>query len=136
MARRGTRDGPPVTDWSFTNEFQEIYLETQTWYLIPHSVTIWCAAHNGQLYLFSIYSEGRDEFPEGRSWNRNVVRDPRVRLKIENQLFERRVALITDPAEREIALQAFAGKYTRVKGLLGKPESERPNFYFFHVEPR
>ncbi len=126
----------PVTDWSFTDEFQEIYLETQTWYLIPHSVTIWCATHNGQLYLFSIYSEGRDEFPEGRSWNRNVVRDPRVRLKIGNQLFEQRTILVTDSAEKEAVLQAFARKYTRVKELLEKPESERPKFYCFQVEPR
>ena len=126
----------PVTDWSFTDEFQEIYLETQTWYRIPHSVTIWCATHNGQLYLFSIYSEGRDEFPDGRSWNRNVVRDSRVRLKIGNQLFERRTIRVTDSAEKEAALQAFAKKYTRVKEFLEKPKSERPTFYFFHVEPR
>ncbi len=125
----------PVDDWSFSDPFPVIYLETQTWYWIPHSVTISCATHNGQLYLFTIYYQG-GEFPEAKFWNRNVVRDPRVRLKIGNRLFEQRVALITDPAEREIALQAFAGKYTRVKGLLGKPESERPNFYFFHVEPR
>lgn len=29
----------PVTDWSFSDAFQEIQLETKTWYLVPHSVT-------------------------------------------------------------------------------------------------
>ncbi len=141
------RDGPPglwiggelvttpITDWSFTDQFEEIYLETQTWYFIPHSVTIWCATHNGQLYLFSIYSEG-DEFPKARFWNRNVVRDPRVRLKIGNQLFERKVVLVMDPSEKDAVLQAFAKKYQTVKEQSESPESDRPTFHFFSVEPR
>ena len=33
----------PINDWSFSDEYQQIYLETQTWYLIPHSVTTVCA---------------------------------------------------------------------------------------------
>ena len=100
-----------VADWSFTDEFPKVYVETRTWYFIPHSVTVWCATHNGRLYLFSIYSQGV-EFPQARFWNRNVVRDPRVRLKVGNQLFERRVVLVIDPTEKEAVLQAFAQKYS------------------------
>ena len=125
----------PVEDWSFSDAFPEIYLESRTWYRIPHSVTISCATHNGQLYLFTIYYQG-GEFPEAKFWNRNVVRDPRVRLKIGSQLFEQKVALITDPAEREIALQAFERKYPLVKELSEKPESQRPSLFFLRVEPR
>ncbi len=125
----------PVDDWSFSDEFPQIFLESRTWYWIPHSVTISCATHNGQLYLFTIYYQG-GEFPEAKFWNRNVVRDSRVRLKIGSQLFEQRVALITDPAEREIALQAFERKYPLVKELLEKPESQRPPLYFLRVDPR
>ncbi len=33
----------PVTDWSFTDQFEEINVETRTWYFIPHSVTTYCA---------------------------------------------------------------------------------------------
>ena len=101
----------PVTDWSFTDQFEEINVETRTWYFIPHSVTIYCALYNDKLYLFSAYYQG-GEFPLGRFWNQNVLRDPRVRLKIGNQLFDRTVSVVTDPAEREAVHQSFIQKYT------------------------
>ncbi len=101
----------PVTDWSFTDQFEEINVETRTWYFIPHSVTTYCAIYNDQLYLFSAYYQG-GEFPLGRFWNQNVLRDPRVRLKIGNQLFDRTVSVVTDPTEREAVHQSFIKKYT------------------------
>src|SRR5262245_29953892 len=76
----GEVETAPVTDWSFANEQREIFVETRTWYGIPHSVTTVVVAHNGTLYVPSVYFEGGD-FPDARFWNRNVVRDPRVRLK-------------------------------------------------------
>ena len=45
----------PINDWSFADEIQQIYLETQTWYLIPHSVTTVCAGLGEKLYVPSIY---------------------------------------------------------------------------------
>ena len=48
----------PVTDWSFTDKHPTIYAQTRTPYLLPHSVTITCVAHDGQLYLTSIFREG------------------------------------------------------------------------------
>src|SRR5512138_3853539 len=79
----------PVADWSFTNDVREIFVETRTWYGIPHSVTTVVVAHNGTLYVPSVYMEG-GTFPEARFWNRNVARDPRVRLKIGERIFERK----------------------------------------------
>ncbi len=107
----GERVTPPVTDWSFTEAIEEIFVETRTWYYIPHSVTTYCSIYNDQLYLFSSYSQG-GEFPETRYWNQNVMRDPRVRLKIGNQLFERTVSWVTDATEKEAVLQSFIEKYT------------------------
>ena len=43
----------PVADWSFTDNIRTLKLQTNTWYLIPHSVTIWCIAYNRQLYAAS-----------------------------------------------------------------------------------
>lgn len=103
----------PVSDWSFTDQFEEIYLESRTWYLIPHSVTISCTAHEGRLYLTSTYSQG-GEFPS-RFWNKNVMRDPRVRLRIGNQLFERTLSLLTIVAEKEAVLESKKKKNTRWK---------------------
>ena len=88
----------PVTDWSFTDSVPEIFLETRTWYGIPHSVTVVCVAIGDRLYVPSVYRE-RGEFPDERAWNRNVVRDPRVRLEIAGKLYERRAVLVEDPAE-------------------------------------
>jgi hypothetical protein len=36
---RGDLDTTPVADWSYTNKYQTIAVQTQTWYLLPHSVT-------------------------------------------------------------------------------------------------
>jgi hypothetical protein len=115
----------PIADWSFTDRFVEIYVETRTWYLLPHSVTISCTAHNGRLYLTSTYSEG-GEFPS-RYWNKNVVRDPRVRLKIGNQLFERTLSLVTDVAEKEAVLESKRKKAPQWKS----PGTE--NVHIFRV---
>ena len=45
----------PVTDWSFTDNIPVIQIQTQTPYLLPHSVNINCLDYNGQLYLVSVY---------------------------------------------------------------------------------
>jgi len=118
----------PITDWSFTQAIEEIFVETRTWYYIPHSVTTYCSIYNDQLYLFSAYYQG-GEFPETRSWNQNVMRDPHVRLKIGNQLFERTVSWVTDATEKEGVLQTFIEKY---------PEWQSPgidNVHIFLVMP-
>ncbi len=54
----GERVTAPVADWSFTDKYPTIYIQTQSRYLLPHSVTITCVAHDGQLYLTSVYREG------------------------------------------------------------------------------
>jgi len=44
-----------------------------------------------------------------------VARDPHVRLKIGNQLFDRTLSLVTDPAEKAAVLQATEKKYPKDK---------------------
>ena len=39
------------SDWQFANDYREIAVQVATPYLIPHSVTIWCAATGEALYL-------------------------------------------------------------------------------------
>ena len=100
----------PVDDWSFTDQYAHLKVQTRTWYLLPHSVTTDFATYNGQLYIESTYPAGV-EYPHGRSWNEHVARDPHVRIKIGDQLFDRTLLLVTDPAEKEAMVQAKGNKY-------------------------
>jgi hypothetical protein len=96
----------PVNDWSFTNQVQTIKIQTQTPFLLPHSVSIWCAVYNDNLYVTSY---------RGRLWVEDVIRDPHVRLKIGGQLYERTLSLVNDPDEKAAVLQAKGKKYPRWK---------------------
>ncbi len=126
----------PVSDWSFTDAAREIVVETRAWYLLPHSVTTHCIALNGKLYVGSLYREG-GEFPDARPWNRNLVHDPRVRLKIGGKIYPGRAAPVRDPAETEAVLTALAGKYGEPwKSALDEPPAQRPGVHFFRVESR
>ncbi len=104
----------PVTDWSFTDEVNTVKVQTRTRFLLPHSVTTYCVCYNGQLYLDSFYRPGV-EYLHGRSWNENVARDPRVRIKIGNQLYDRTLVHVTDPDEKAALRELKAKKYPQLK---------------------
>jgi hypothetical protein len=104
----------PVADWSFTDNIPDVEIQTNTWYLLPHSVTINCVSYKGQLYLASFYPAGL-AYPHGRGWNENVDRDPHVRIKIGDQLYDRTLAHVTDPAEQAAVQEARSKKYPQVK---------------------
>jgi hypothetical protein len=96
----------PVTDWSFTDKIKQIKIQTQTPYLLPLSVTIWCAVYNGNLYVTS---------NPGKQWNEDILRDPRVRLKIGDQLYDRTLLPVNDPAEKAAVLEVKGKKYPEWK---------------------
>jgi hypothetical protein len=107
---KGNVVATPVTDWSFTDKIPVVQLQTETSYMLPHSVNINCLNYNGQLYLVSVYPAGT-----AHTWNDNVIRDPHVRLKIGDDIYDRTVSLVTDPAEQEGVLQARHNKYPQLK---------------------
>jgi len=96
----------PVTDWSFIDEVPNIKLQTQSQFLLPHSVTINCLSYKGQFYVTSTHPTGAP-----RSWDANVMRDPHVRIKIGEKLYDRTLVLVTDPAEKEAVVQVREKKY-------------------------
>ncbi len=100
----------PVADWSFTDDLEEIFVQTRSPWLLPHSVTTYCAIYNGELYLFSAYYQG-GVFPDTRGWNRNVIRDPRVRLKLGEGLYDVSLQHITDESIRLPVIRRFEAKY-------------------------
>jgi hypothetical protein len=100
----------PVSDWSFTNQVPNIKLQTESWYGLPHSVTIDCVSYDGHLYVSSVLPAGTTH-----AWNENAMRDPHVRIQIGNNLYDRNLSLVTDPAEQQAVLQARSRKYPQLK---------------------
>ena len=104
----------PVADWSFTSNDPTVEVQTNTWYMLPHSVTTFCVAYQGRLYLTSVYHAGL-EYPHGRNWNANVARDPHVRIKIGDKVYDRTLFYVTDPAEKAGVLEVKGNKYPQQK---------------------
>ena len=125
----------PISDWSFVRNHDEIFVETQTWYGVPHSVTTTLAEADGVLYVPSIYRT-EQPWPEEKYWTSNIERNPDVRLKIGDRILERRAIHITDPAEFDTALAALAAKYGFWKELQGTRPEDRPNLHMVRMDPR
>ncbi len=125
----GERVNTPVSDWTFTDAFPEIYLETRTPYLVPHSVTIQCAQVDGQLYIASFHMGG-----PRRRWNLNVLRDPQVRLSIGGRLYDQTAVPLTDQREIDTVFQAYIEKYPNWKRVSEQPLAERPTIYYWRIE--
>ncbi len=96
----------PVTDWSFVTtmphpgqSLNTVLVETRTRYFIPHSVRTVPAVRNGQLYLHSHQDRMDVPFPNDKSWTSNAVRDPRVRIKIGDKLYEATLILVADRSQ-------------------------------------
>ena len=121
----------PVTDWSFVSQYKTDKLQTRTWYLIPHSVTTSFIVHNGQLYITSMFGAGVP-FPQGKSWVKNVMRDPHVRLKFGDDLYDCKLSHVTDPNERAAVLAERAKQNPQ---LLAQNASTGPMLHLFHVLP-
>jgi hypothetical protein len=102
-----------VDDWRFTNDIEEIFIETRPWYGIPHSTTIWCVELGGELYIGS-YGD------EKKAWEKNLARDPRVKLAISGKLYEVTLAPLD---------AAYAQKYDMAE-VFG---DVIPEWWYYHV---
>ena len=118
----------PVTNWDWVNEVNDpirknsIMLETRTRFGIPHSVTINPTARGDKLYIGGSERDFRlqKEFPYSKAWWANIVRDPRVRIKIDGKIYEMTVALVADRAE--VAQLIGRDPVTKVIGADGKEQ--------------
>ncbi len=98
----GTEVTEPVSDWSFADGKSTIQLETRP--DDPHSVTVWCVAQGERLYVPS-----RD--PEKKRWVQYVEADPRVRVRVGEQIHPARAIRVTDPGEVEAVVPRLVAKY-------------------------
>ena len=112
-------------DWSFTDQFPEIELEVDA-PVFRHSVTIWCSAMEGVLYV-----GGRA--PETKRWTRLVGRDPNVRLRIGGRIYDVALVPVEDPDVGERVRLAYTRKYKLpAPTLSSSPVSMR----YWRVMPR
>ena len=95
---------PLPQDWAFTDDFQEVYVEVSTPYFVPHSVTIWCAHVDGNLYIAA-----RD--PESKNWPGWLDKNHDIRLKIGDKLYDVAAADFSDKETLTAVKFAYVEKY-------------------------
>jgi hypothetical protein len=114
-----------VVDWRFTDDIEEIFIETRSPYLLPHSTTIWCVELGGQLYVGS-YGEDK------KTWEKNLARRPEARLSIAGKVYDVTLVPVVDPDLGEALDGAYAEKYD-MADVFG---SELPPWWYYLVEQR
>jgi hypothetical protein len=121
----------PVTDWSFVSQYKTDKVQTRTRYMIPESVTTGYILHDGQLYITSMFAAGLP-FPQGKAWVTNVMRDPHVRLKFGNNLYDVVLSHVTDQDERAAVFGPRAIKNPQLLAV----NTDGPVLHLFHVLPQ
>lgn len=111
-----------VDDWRFTNDIEEIFVETRPWYGIPHSTTIWCVELDGDLYIGS-YGDQK------KAWEKNLARDPTAQLAIAGKLYQVIVAPVIEPNRIDALDAAYAHKYD-MGDVFG---DELPDWWYYRV---
>ena len=105
---KGERAEELIRDWRFTEDVEEIFVETRTWYGVRHSTTIWCAELDGRLYIGS-YDD--DE----KYWEKNVARNPEARLQIQGRIYDVTVTPVANSELSEKLDERYAAKYDMVE---------------------
>jgi deazaflavin-dependent oxidoreductase (nitroreductase family) len=70
----------------------------------PHTIEIWFGFADGRLYVLSGGGDRSD-------WVRNLVANPRVRLRLGETTTEALARIVTDPEEEARARRLLAAKY-------------------------
>jgi len=97
-----------IEDWSFAADEERLQLETRP--EDPYSVNTWFVALGPSLYLATSPIAGPTD-PAERGWVANVLQDPRVRIRLGDQIYERVANRLSDTSESAKALEALKTKY-------------------------
>lgn len=93
---------PAPPDWAFSDGVDDVQLETRP--SDPYSVNVWGVGAGSR---FLIAAGGGVE----SSWAKNMIDDPRVRLRIGDDVYEMNAALTSDEGVRTEFLAAAKKKY-------------------------
>ncbi len=121
----------PEPDWSFVRDVQEVEFQLLD---PPRSRTTWILAHEGKAYIPSGYMTtwwGR----LWKQWPHEVERDPRVLLRIDGKIYERRLVRLQDGPAVEPLLAELSRKYTGGSAI--PAEAVRSGYlWLFELAPR
>ena len=113
---------PLPSDWSFTDAVKTVQLETRPG--DPYSVNVWGVAARDAFYVAS--GRGAEA-----AWARHIAADPRVRLRVGEDLYELEAVRTDDAAELDAFLAAAKAKYDF------EPEPDQAeDAILFRLQPR
>ena len=111
-------------DWSFVDDLGTCALETRP--SAPHSVTVTCYSHEGELYV------GSKGAPD-KSWPRYVLEDTRVRYRAGDRVYELIATRIEEPERRDAVYAARRA----LGGAELEPDLQAPeDYWIFQLQPR
>lgn len=120
----GELDGsvkPVPADWSFLAETSIVQIETRP--SDPYSVNIWAVGMGPVVYLHAGANRA--------TWVEHLEVDPRLRLRVDEDLYELRAARVTSQEEFDRFADAYEGKYDV------RPRNENvEEAYLLRLEPR
>jgi hypothetical protein len=114
---------PVPGDWSFTDSVETVQLETRP--EDPYSVNVWGVAAGDAFYIAS----GRGE---SAAWAKHIAADPRVRVRVGEDLYELDAVRVSDEAEMVAFIEAAKKKYEDFE----PDERQRSEAILFRMEPR
>lgn len=117
----GPVDPDPDPDWSNLEEVIELEIRPEK----PWSLSVWNAVIDGELYVPSAQGARR-------RWTSVALADPRVRVRTNGKIYERRIELVEDDALRRRIGAAIAERYD----LGNRDESDLETTWFFRLAPR
>ena len=98
---RGALVEEAAQDWSSIDAVKVVQVETCPEH--PYSVSTWLTRVGDEIYVFA----GNAESP----WVENIASDPRVRIRIEGRIHERRAVSVADLETKRAFLAAMRSKY-------------------------
>ncbi len=101
----GKLDGevkPAPSDWAFVGEYGTAQIETRP--ADPYSVNVGFTVLDGRVYVNAGDTETQ--------WVKNIGADPRVRLRIDGDLYDLRAERVTDSAETAAFAKAWTSQST------------------------
>jgi hypothetical protein len=115
-------EGSWPADWNTAVELTQIQLETAI--EDPTSVNVWVVVLDKEAFVATSLLMGPEE-PEERGWVRDVLVDPRVRVRVDGVVYPARLVVLDDPDQVAKVFEAFRTKYPE----LDETRGEAARFY-------